>query len=180
MFGWLIAFMRMRSPSSAPPVRFREGSTAMTAIFRASFWSRRKRRISSSVSELLPEPPVPVMPSVGTAIFAARCIRSWRSFSGTASFSSAVMRRASWGRSAAPAASAEDLDVGAAALAQQVDHVLEEFDVAALIGRNGDALHVFLQRGGDDVLDGTVVAEVDHLAAGGLEDAPHDVDRRIM
>ena len=35
-------------------------------------WSRRSRRTSSSVSELLPAPPVPVMPSTGAvAAFAA-------------------------------------------------------------------------------------------------------------
>ena len=39
----------------------------MTAILSASPWSMRKRRISSSVSEDLPDPPVPVMPSTGTA-----------------------------------------------------------------------------------------------------------------
>ena len=60
-----IAFMRMRSPSSAPPVLRRDGSTARIAIFSRSPWSRRKRRTSSSVSELLPEPPVPVTPRTG-------------------------------------------------------------------------------------------------------------------
>ena len=71
MFSCSIEFMRMRSPSSAPPVRLREGSMEMTAIFSRSSWSRRKRRTSSSVSELLPAPPVPVMPSVGTRSAAA-------------------------------------------------------------------------------------------------------------
>ena len=65
MFGPRIAFMRMRSPSSAPPVLRRVGSTERIAIFSLSSWSRRKRRTSSSVSELLPAPPVPVMPSTG-------------------------------------------------------------------------------------------------------------------
>jgi hypothetical protein len=62
-----MAFMRMRSPSSAPPDLRRDGSIEITAMFSASPWSRRMRRISSSVSEDLPAPPVPVMPSVGTA-----------------------------------------------------------------------------------------------------------------
>jgi hypothetical protein len=48
-------------------------------------------------------------------------------------------------------------------LLQQVDHVLEVLDVAALVGGDGDALHVLLQRRGDDLLDRAVVAEVDHL-----------------
>ena len=45
---------------------------------------------------------------------------------------------------------------------------------------NGDALHVFLQRGGDDLLHRPVVTEVDHFGARGLQDAPHDVDRRVV
>ena len=74
----------------------------------------------------------------------------------------------------------EDLDVFPATLAQQIEHVLEEFEVPALVGRDRDAVDVLLQRGGDDILDRTVVAEMDHLAAGRLEDATHDVDRRVV
>ena len=43
------------------------------------------------------------------------------------------------GRHDHAAAAAEDLDVRAAALAQQVEHVLEVLDVAALVRRDGDA-----------------------------------------
>jgi hypothetical protein len=78
------------------------------------------------------------------------------------------------------AAAAEDLDALAAATLQQVHHVLEVLDVAALVGGDGDALHVLLQRRGDDLLDRAVVAEVDHLRAGRLQDAPHDVDRGVV
>ena len=60
-----IAFMRMRSPSSAPPLLRRDGSIEITAMRSASSWSRRRRRISSSVRHDLPAPPVPVMPSTG-------------------------------------------------------------------------------------------------------------------
>ena len=42
-----------------------DGSTDSTASFSASPWSRRKRRTSSSVSEDLPAPPTPVMPTTG-------------------------------------------------------------------------------------------------------------------
>ena len=55
----------MRSPSRAPPPLRRVGSMARTATRSLSSWSSRKRRTSSSVSEDLPEPPVPVMPSTG-------------------------------------------------------------------------------------------------------------------
>jgi hypothetical protein len=234
-----MAFMRMRSPSSAPPLLRRDGSMEMTATRRLSSWSRRRRRISSSVSEDLPAPPVPVMPSTGT-------VRAWRlartlatSAASAAPFS---MRRdelrqgapvrspwpfdgpggsgregdrslsqritispiipcqahalavlgavdardavglqlADLGRHDHAAAAAEHLDVLAAALAQQVDHVLEVLDVAALVGADGDALHVFLQGGGDDLVDAAVVAEVDHLGAHALQDAPHDVDGGVV
>ncbi len=78
------------------------------------------------------------------------------------------------------AAAAEHLDVGAAALAQQVQHVLEELEVPALVGRDRDAVRVLGQRAVDDLLDRAVVPEVDHLAAARLQDPPHDVDRRVV
>ncbi len=85
------AFMRMRSPSSAPPPRRRVGSTAMTATRSLSWKSSRNRRMSSSVSDDLPDPPVPVMPRTGTGRWAAR-ERSSASRSGSsAPASSSVM-----------------------------------------------------------------------------------------
>jgi hypothetical protein len=78
------------------------------------------------------------------------------------------------------AATAEDLDVRAAVGAQQVEHVLEVLDVAALVRRDRDGLHVLLQRRAHDLAHGAVVTEVDHLGARGLEDAPHDVDRGVV
>ena len=59
-------FIRIRSPSSAPPARRRLGSMATTATRTLSSLSRRSRRTSSSVRDDLPDPPVPVMPSTGT------------------------------------------------------------------------------------------------------------------
>ena len=79
-----------------------------------------------------------------------------------------------------PAAAAEDLDVAGAVLAQQVDHVLEELDVAALVGRHRDRLGVFLDRRLDDVGHRAVVAEVDDLGAVRLEDAADDVDGGVV
>ena len=58
------AFMRMRSPSSAPPERLRVGSIATTATRRSGKKRTMRFRISS-VSEDLPAPPVPVMPTTG-------------------------------------------------------------------------------------------------------------------
>ncbi len=90
------------------------------------------------------------------------------------------LQLADFGRHDHAAAAAEHLDVGAAACFQQVDHVLEILDVAALVGADRDALDVFLQGGRHHVVDATVVAQVDHLGAHALQDAPHDVDRRVM
>ena len=59
--------MRMRSPSSAPPVRRRVGSTAITAM-RIVGKRARNRSSSSSATLDLPAPPVPVMPMTGVAV----------------------------------------------------------------------------------------------------------------
>ncbi len=56
--------MRMRSPSSAPPVRRRVGSTASTAMALSGKLASSRLRISS-VTDDLPAPPVPVMPITG-------------------------------------------------------------------------------------------------------------------
>lgn len=52
--------------------------------------------------------------------------------------------------------------------------------MAALVGADGHALHVFLQRGGHDLIDAAVVAEVNDLGAHALQNAAHDVDGRIV
>ena len=78
------------------------------------------------------------------------------------------------------AAAAVDLDVARAALAQQVDEVVEVLDVAALVRRDRDALHVFRDRRGHDLVDRAVVPEVDDLGALALQDPPHDVDRGVV
>ena len=44
--------------------------------------------------------------------------------------------------------------------------------------RNG--VRVFLDSGVDDFGDRAVVTEVDDLGTGGLQDATHDVDRRVV
>ena len=73
-----MAFMRMRSPSSAPPVRLRDGSIEMTAMRGDRPDRGGSGRINSSVSEDLPAPPVPVMPSTGILMPAAACSSAWR------------------------------------------------------------------------------------------------------
>jgi hypothetical protein len=77
-------------------------------------------------------------------------------------------------------AAAEHLDVRAAPLLEQLHHVLEVLDVAALVGADRDALHVLLQRGGHHLVHRAVVPEVDHLGTHALQDAPHDVDGGVV
>ncbi len=62
---------RIRSPRRAPPVRRLVGSTEMMAMV-ISGSSARKRRTSSSVSDDLPAPPVPVVPRTGEGLRGGR------------------------------------------------------------------------------------------------------------
>jgi hypothetical protein len=57
-----------------------------------------------------------------------------------------------------PAATAEHLDALTASRSQQIDQVAEVFVMAALVARHRDAVRIFLQRGGRDFIDGTVMA----------------------
>ena len=77
-------------------------------------------------------------------------------------------------------AATKHLNVRAAALPEQVDHVLEILDVPALVGTDGDALRVFLQCRRHDLVDAAVVPQVDHLGTHAHQDAAHDVDGRIV
>ncbi len=86
--GLASAFMRIRSPSSAPPVRRRVGSMASTAT-RRSGKQRTTRLSSSSVSDDLPAPPVPVMPITGGRF------RDWAAALRTASASAGSSPRSS-------------------------------------------------------------------------------------
>ena len=78
------------------------------------------------------------------------------------------------------AAAAEHANVRCTQFVQPVDHVAEELDVAALVGTDRDAVGIFLDGRAHDVVDAAVVAEVNHLGALRLDQAPHDVDRRVV
>ena len=117
--------------------RRRVGSIATTAIWRSGK-ARTKRCSSSSVSELLPAPPVPVMPMTG----AARLPRAsaWRICSAARSSpcppSSAVMLRAmcAWSRAlSGPKAYARPLR-RAHAREHVLDHALEAEPASVLGG----------------------------------------------
>ena len=65
-------------------------------------------------------------------------------------------------------------------LTQAIDHVTEEFVVAALVRTNGNTVRIFLNCGTDDVIHTAIVAEVHNLDALRLDKAPHDIDGGIM
>ena len=54
------------------------------------------------------------------------------------------------------------------------------FHVTALVGTDGNAVGVFLERGIDHFCHRTIVAEMDDLNTLGLQDTAHDVDGCIM
>ncbi len=60
----LMAFMRILSPSNAPPVFLLDGSTEIMAMVLSSK-STKNRLTNSSTSDDLPAPPVPVIPKIG-------------------------------------------------------------------------------------------------------------------
>ena len=59
-----MAFIRILSPSKAPPVFLFDGSTEMSPMV-FSGKSIKKRRTSSSTKDDFPAPPVPVIPNTG-------------------------------------------------------------------------------------------------------------------
>ena len=76
--------------------------------------------------------------------------------------------------------SAEHLDVAGLALTEAVNHVAKELQVAALVGTHRDGGGVLLNGGVHDLAYRAVVPQVNHLGPLPLEDAPHDVDRRVV
>ncbi len=79
-----------------------------------------------------------------------------------------------------PPAAAEDPDVSGAQLAQAIHQVAEELEVSPLVGGDRDGVGVLLDRGRDDLVDGAIVTQMNHLGTLSLEDAPHDVDGGIV
>ena len=78
------------------------------------------------------------------------------------------------------AAAAENLDVGGAALAQQIHQVAEELVVSALIGAYRDGLRVFLDGSVDDLENRAIVTEMDDFDASGLEKPANDIDGSVV
>ena len=63
---------------------------------------------------------------------------------------------------------------------QLVDQVLEVLDMAALIGADGYALGILLQRRRHHLRNASVMAEMDDLGPLGLQQTADDVDRRVV
>lgn len=79
-----------------------------------------------------------------------------------------------------PPPATEYLDMATAVLIKQVLHVGEELHMSALIGRDGDALHILFDRRFHDLRYGPVVSEMDDLGPHALQDPAHDVDGGVM
>ena len=62
-----MAFMRMRSPKSAPPVLRLDGSTDINPMVLVGK-SIKNRRTNSSTKDDFPAPPVPVIPKTGVVL----------------------------------------------------------------------------------------------------------------
>jgi hypothetical protein len=71
-------------------------------------------------------------------------------------------------------------DRSTSALPQPVHQVPEELHVAALIGRDRHRVHVLLDRSLHEFVHRTVVSQVDHLGALGLQEPAHDVDGGVV
>jgi len=78
------------------------------------------------------------------------------------------------------AAAAEDADMRATVLVQQVFHVFEKFDMSALVAGNGDALYIFFNSAFYDFEHAAVVSEVNDLGTFALQDAAHDINGGIV
>ena len=84
-----------------------------------------------------------------------------------------------FGRNRATAAT-KYLDMRCAKVSQAIDHVTKELIVPALVGADGDAVGVFLDRGPNDVVNAAVVAEVDDFCTLSLDQASHDIDGGVV
>src|SRR5690606_37480673 len=71
-------------------------------------------------------------------------------------------------------------DVLGVQFSEQFDQVFEVFDVSALVGADRDSLDVFFEGGVYDLTHRPVVSQVDDFGSLRLQDAAHDVDRRVV
>src|ERR1700736_4238031 len=75
---------------------------------------------------------------------------------------------------------AKNLDVMRAFLAEKIDNLGEEFDVTAVVTRNCDRPHVFLDCGAADVANGSMITEINDFDPVANELEIDRVDRAIV
>jgi hypothetical protein len=63
---------------------------------------------------------------------------------------------------------------------QQINHVFEGFHMPALVAGHGNALSIFFYRGVDQLLDRSVVGQMDNFDTGILQNPAHDICRGIV
>src|SRR5438128_4955846 len=78
------------------------------------------------------------------------------------------------------AAAAEHLDIVGAFFAQKIDNRAEELAVPAVIARNPNRAHIFLDRGAHDIADRTMITEIHDLDAVPDEFEIDGVDRAVV
>jgi hypothetical protein len=78
------------------------------------------------------------------------------------------------------AAAAENLDIVCAFSPQNIDNGREEFDVPAVVTRDANGPHIFLDGGTDDIGHRPVIAEINHFNAMPDEFQIDRVDRAIV
>jgi hypothetical protein len=65
-------------------------------------------------------------------------------------------------------------------LPELIHHVPEILDMPALVGRDCNGISIFLNGCTNNIQYAAVVTQMDYFSALSLDQAPHDVDRRIM
>src|SRR4051794_32735525 len=78
------------------------------------------------------------------------------------------------------ASAREDTDVRGIPFTQPVDHVLEELDVPSLVGRDRNCVRVLVQGCSYDLINASIVAEMDHLATVSDKQPANNIDACVM
>src|ERR1700722_1054428 len=68
----------------------------------------------------------------------------------------------------------------ASVLVEEVLHVFKEFDMTALVGGDGNTLHIFLDGALHYFGHRAVMTQVNDLRAFRLQESSHDIDSRVM
>jgi hypothetical protein len=77
-------------------------------------------------------------------------------------------------------ATTEDPNTRTPQLGQALNHVREVLVVAALVGRDGDAVRIFLDGSSNHIFDRAIVPQVNDFGTLRLQNPAHDVDGGIV